>query len=477
MSHFIRAQRVRAFSRKARTGCVTCKKRHKKCDEEKPTCKRCRTGGYVCDGYASKSQAVTDKPKTGHFPLLAAKPIPTVTRPLIPGDVLETNYYTYFFCDIVNHLEITPLLKKDFWHKTFLAPSQSNLCVRHAVLALSATHWQYSMYKPSPSATLDRFILGHYNEAISNLRFKQDSVLDTSTILTCCILFVILESLRGDFTEAVRHLESGIRILASHTPKTCPPNRDVQDLATIFHAIASQVAIFSQGRLFPDVTHLLPADLVENCPTGEFQNLDEAEDVMNRFDDCVSHISWDLDQNWDDEESECNTKWRILEQDVRDWEFRFETLVNKLMSSGRPFDQEKLLNLRIQHKLWQLMIYNECTDGETETGLDSVECNILLDQLEKLWCNPTRPRFGLKIDLTAALYQLYVYCSDTLVRQRIIFLLRYHRRREIVWDSVHLADFLARDLARRATGLQQEKWPDIGPSADENALLVFRPKE
>ncbi|KAM0350485.1 hypothetical protein ACHAPU_002964 [Fusarium lateritium] len=332
------------------------------------------------------------------------------------------------------------------------------------------------MYKQSPSVTLDRFILGHYNEAISKLKFTQESKPDTSTILTCCILFVILESLRGDFSEAMRHLESGIRILANHTPKTYLPNRDVQELAAIFHAIGSQVAIFSEGRIFPDVTHLLLPEKTQKRPTAEFRDLDEAEDVMNKFDDYVSHISWDLDQDWEDEESECNAKWQVLEQDVRDWERQFEALVDKLISTGQPVDQEKLLNLRIQHKLWQLLIHNESTDDEAETGLDSAECNILLDQLEQLWCNPTRPRFGLKIDLTAALYQLYVYCSDTVVRQRIIYLLRCHRRREIVWDSVQLADFLDKDLARRATGLQQEKWPDIGPSSDENAFLVFRPK-
>ncbi|KAM0233831.1 hypothetical protein ACHAP5_010264 [Fusarium lateritium] len=475
----IRAQRVRAFARKARTGCLTCKKRHKKCDEEKPTCKRCRTGGYVCDGYDTKAKPVAATPQARFLAPPAAKIFHISNPPpkaLSPGNALETNYYTYFFSDIVSHLEITPELDKSFWHKTFLAPSQSNICVRHAVLALGATHWQYSLPCQPTSASFDRFILGHYNEAISNLRATGESALDPSTILTCCILFVILESLRGDFGEAVRHLESGIRILTNHTPKTYLPNRDVQELATLFHAISSQVAIFSPERVFPDVIHLLPPAKERKKLGGEFRDLDEAEDVMNKFDDRVSHISWDLDQNWEDETSECNAKWKMLKEDVDEWKRQFEVLVQKLTTDGQWIDHEKVLNLRIQHKLWEILIHNESEEDESEVGLDATECNLLIDQLEQLWCNPARPRFSLKIDLTAALYQLYVYCDNAAVRQRIISLLRSHRRREIIWDSAQLADFLDVDMAQRAIGLQQEKWPDIGPSANADALLTFRPK-
>ncbi|KAF8594953.1 hypothetical protein BDV93DRAFT_122800 [Ceratobasidium sp. AG-I] len=43
-------------SRSAR-GCLTCKKRRKKCDETKPVCERCLTGGFLCLGYVGQSKA------------------------------------------------------------------------------------------------------------------------------------------------------------------------------------------------------------------------------------------------------------------------------------------------------------------------------------------------------------------------------------------------------------------------------------
>jgi len=36
------------------SGCWTCRERHVKCDEERPQCRRCRKGGYECQGYGVK---------------------------------------------------------------------------------------------------------------------------------------------------------------------------------------------------------------------------------------------------------------------------------------------------------------------------------------------------------------------------------------------------------------------------------------
>lgn len=41
---------------RSRTGCTTCKKRHRKCDETKPSCLKCQDNGLTCEGYAIKLQ-------------------------------------------------------------------------------------------------------------------------------------------------------------------------------------------------------------------------------------------------------------------------------------------------------------------------------------------------------------------------------------------------------------------------------------
>ncbi|KAB5515252.1 bacterial transferase hexapeptide [Coniochaeta sp. 2T2.1] len=44
-------KRKRNFSNRTKTGCLTCRKRKKKCDEQKPECNNCLRGGFVCAGY------------------------------------------------------------------------------------------------------------------------------------------------------------------------------------------------------------------------------------------------------------------------------------------------------------------------------------------------------------------------------------------------------------------------------------------
>lgn len=44
-------KRKRVFSNRTKTGCLTCRRRKKKCDEQKPECQNCIKGGFVCSGY------------------------------------------------------------------------------------------------------------------------------------------------------------------------------------------------------------------------------------------------------------------------------------------------------------------------------------------------------------------------------------------------------------------------------------------
>ncbi|KAF8594947.1 hypothetical protein BDV93DRAFT_122678 [Ceratobasidium sp. AG-I] len=45
-------------------GCLTCKKRGKKCGEVKPICVRCVTGGFLCLGYGSQDKNIYSR---SHF--------------------------------------------------------------------------------------------------------------------------------------------------------------------------------------------------------------------------------------------------------------------------------------------------------------------------------------------------------------------------------------------------------------------------
>ncbi|KAN0098222.1 trimeric LpxA-like protein [Hyaloscypha variabilis] len=48
-------QRKRQFSNRTKTGCMTCRRRKKKCDETRPGCDNCLRGGFICTGYQPRS--------------------------------------------------------------------------------------------------------------------------------------------------------------------------------------------------------------------------------------------------------------------------------------------------------------------------------------------------------------------------------------------------------------------------------------
>ncbi|EMC97736.1 hypothetical protein BAUCODRAFT_122162 [Baudoinia panamericana UAMH 10762] len=50
-------RRKRNFSNRTKTGCHTCRRRKKKCDEAKPTCANCERSGHSCEGYGPKPLA------------------------------------------------------------------------------------------------------------------------------------------------------------------------------------------------------------------------------------------------------------------------------------------------------------------------------------------------------------------------------------------------------------------------------------
>ncbi|KAL7793537.1 hypothetical protein V8C37DRAFT_99218 [Trichoderma ceciliae] len=55
-------KRKRNFSNRTKTGCLTCRKRKKKCDEQKPECINCIRGGFICAGYPPQRGPGWQKP-------------------------------------------------------------------------------------------------------------------------------------------------------------------------------------------------------------------------------------------------------------------------------------------------------------------------------------------------------------------------------------------------------------------------------
>lgn len=73
-------------AKRSRKGCWTCKERHKKCDETRPTCRRCTVAGIACGGYDLQLTWGAPNAKQ-HQGGQLLRPIRTNKRKLLPETV------------------------------------------------------------------------------------------------------------------------------------------------------------------------------------------------------------------------------------------------------------------------------------------------------------------------------------------------------------------------------------------------------
>ncbi|KAI0472697.1 trimeric LpxA-like protein [Xylariaceae sp. FL0804] len=67
-------KRKRNFSNRTKTGCLTCRKRKKKCDETKPECTNCVRGAFICQGYSNQRGYPKMESKPAAVPLESKDP-------------------------------------------------------------------------------------------------------------------------------------------------------------------------------------------------------------------------------------------------------------------------------------------------------------------------------------------------------------------------------------------------------------------
>jgi hypothetical protein len=118
--------------------------------------------------------------------------------------------------------KISGKFDQDFWSRVVLQMAQSELAIRHALLALSyLTKTESGTLKDARSGLLgiskQKTMLTYYNKSVKHLvqRIAQPSY-SPEVGLVCCLIFVCLESLRGNYDTAITHYKSGLDMLSAY---------------------------------------------------------------------------------------------------------------------------------------------------------------------------------------------------------------------------------------------------------------------
>jgi len=263
-------KRTRLSKPKVRSGCRTCKNRHLKCDERRPTCLRCERARMECLGYVDpnkkkKSESrqpdirrLLPRPARPSTPSSSGSGMPTppprespLPRPPDPPPPLREEEGLVFtgqdavYFDVFRRQLVRDLFhlssNADFWTRQVLRQTATDSCVRQSVLAIGALaqalraddhHHQQdrgsgrSSGSGAVSPPLDsrsvlnehhEAALAHHVEALSMFRnlfaAEQPSPARASTVLIVTLLFITFELLQGNMPAADNLITTGIILL------------------------------------------------------------------------------------------------------------------------------------------------------------------------------------------------------------------------------------------------------------------------
>ncbi|KAI0456793.1 hypothetical protein F5B21DRAFT_125258 [Xylaria acuta] len=204
---------------KVRTGCQTCKIRHKKCDESRPACFRCSSTGRQCDfiipAQPHRNSAHEDDDLRDDLSLTRRMPVifrrPAGASNSVSG--LESIQFEFF--RLVCAPEYGVLFETPSWESLVLQSAASEPCIYHAALSISALTWDHYFpishwYDPATRArSVAEYSTIQYNLAIRCLNAKlgrgsaPDRDLAKLTILSA-ILFINIEFLCRDQASSSR---------------------------------------------------------------------------------------------------------------------------------------------------------------------------------------------------------------------------------------------------------------------------------
>ncbi|EFQ32067.1 hypothetical protein CGRA01v4_08331 [Colletotrichum graminicola] len=221
------------------------KRRHVKCDEAKPSCRRCVKWQGFCDGYNTSGgcSASTPGPDSGldGTPETRASESPPAEKlaadgvePLLPsgdpntlpvevaddlfGDPTERQYFEHWLA--YRYRLGGGIFDEPLWSETVPRMSHQHASVRYAAMAVGgiAKALRQSLGPMSPAQMGANgphyaLALSYYGSAIREIRKAE---LDTGSLqaaIVCCLLFVCFEVLYGDRGAALSHIDNGKKMI------------------------------------------------------------------------------------------------------------------------------------------------------------------------------------------------------------------------------------------------------------------------
>ncbi|CAI6335536.1 unnamed protein product [Periconia digitata] len=222
---------------KSKTGCITCRIRKVKCDEKKPSCKRCISTGRTCDGYRSNfrvSMAPGFTAVTTTAALVPAQNAPSPAFSMLSIYQPREVDMSYPSVAQIQHLAMRFTIKPAAPINTNYGAgisyeqeaqavlyANSEPAIYHALASVTALRKVYETVTDPNTCCISTKSpdvargLSEYTNALRTLCITISTNIAGASrySLICCQMFITIELALDDFTAAAQHFIRGLRIM------------------------------------------------------------------------------------------------------------------------------------------------------------------------------------------------------------------------------------------------------------------------
>ncbi|RMZ87582.1 hypothetical protein DV736_g5195, partial [Chaetothyriales sp. CBS 134916] len=218
--------RKRSFSHKVRSGCDTCKSRHLKCDETRPTCSRCRKASLNCNYNVPRTWTFDSKKallSTSNLPVTEETAVvrkePDVTQAEDVCATIYTSWGTREECRGIDYWvrETARFLghfagsrARQTWEVIIPRCALHLPAVKQLIVAVAMIDERLCNHSLQNLEVQHQRLLYHYNLAISILVSGKTTPLEV--ILSSMVAWV-LETMNDHPAKAMMHLDACSRLL------------------------------------------------------------------------------------------------------------------------------------------------------------------------------------------------------------------------------------------------------------------------
>ncbi|KAH6718589.1 hypothetical protein BKA61DRAFT_652331 [Leptodontidium sp. MPI-SDFR-AT-0119] len=488
-------KRARRGTKRSRAGCLTCKLRKVKCDEQKPDCSRCTIFGIKCDGYEQPKPRATIPMHIMRPQASTSKLLPAPSSVMKFENEMEQKHFQSFHLELV--AELAGAFDNRFWNRLVMQGCQDEPFILKTVTALSAlstakklsqtgTHGQ--TISSTLSASHMEFAFLEYQKALQLMAVTLTDQPSPRKALMMCLLVCCFEGMAGNSLAAITHAKSGQKLLdewmASHPYSRSvgegiksPANHLIEDemiQAAAFFDLQIVGFFDTRARREHSIRKHEGAESLQRMPAS-FKTIDEArvywQLIMKRIRHFVAEGVESIYQfplRNDNLEcprepgveyfssGDCPTyvptvpenvlqfqdEQRRYGQEIVSWRTSFRELYRRTRLDLDKRAIAAAQTLLIQSKIYQIVLAgitdtdNMSFDNYTSDFKDILSlCREVIQTKKDLEAG----QFGFEMGIIPALHTTAKWCRDKKLRREAISLMQWYASKEGYWDSVMLA--------------------------------------